>query len=158
MSCIYGPHQCGTEDQGWLAHFIRCALDGRAITIYGDGKQVRDVLYVDDLCEAVLRALRRSDTLAGRAYNLGGGPPNTISLLELVARVEALHGSRPKLRFGAWRPADQRYYVTDTSRFAAATGWSPRVPAAEGVALLYRWFRQQREYRDRLALAPKRGP
>ena len=142
MSCIYGPHQCGTEDQGWLAHFLIQALHGRPVTLYGDGKQVRDVLFVDDLVDAFLLALERADALSGRAFNLGGGVGNTTSLLELLEEIETLHGRAPALRRDDWRPGDQRYYVSDFSRFREATGWTPRVAMREGTALLYHWLRE----------------
>jgi CDP-paratose 2-epimerase len=140
MSCIYGPHQFGNEDQGWVAHFLIRALEGQPITLYGDGKQVRDILFVEDLVDAILRAQDRMSELSGQAFNMGGGPANTTSLIELLALIEELHGEPPRVRFDAWRPGDQRYYVSDTSRFEAATGWKPRVGVREGVARLYRWL------------------
>jgi CDP-paratose 2-epimerase len=140
MSCIYGPHQFGTEDQGWVAHFLIRALDGRPLTLYGDGMQVRDVLYVEDLVEAFLLAEKNIGSLAGQAFNMGGGPSNTISLLELVDLIGSLHGRRPAVSFEDWRTGDQRYYVSDVSKFAAATGWSPRVNARQGVGKLYNWL------------------
>jgi CDP-paratose 2-epimerase len=140
MSCIYGPHQLGTEDQGWVAHFLRQAIEGRTITIYGDGKQVRDVLFVDDLVEAFLRVGQRARQLQGNAFNVGGGPRNTLSLLELVEHIGQLHGRRPMVRFGDWRRGDQRYYVSDSGRLATAIDWQPRVDVTEGLARLYRWL------------------
>jgi CDP-paratose 2-epimerase len=140
MSCIYGPHQLGTEDQGWVAHFLRQAIEGRAITIYGDGKQVRDVLFVDDLVEALVRVGPRARQLQGHAFNIGGGPRNTLSLLELVEHIGQLHGRRPVVRFCDWRRGDQRYYVADSGRLAAAIDWQPRVDVAEGLVRLYRWL------------------
>lgn len=140
MSCIYGPHQFGTEDQGWVAHFLIRALDGQPIVLYGDGMQVRDVLFVDDLMDAFLLTEQRVDTLAGQAFNIGGGPANTTSLLELVDMIGDLHGERPDLRFDAWRTGDQRYYVSDTRAFGAATGWWPKHGVAEGVEQLYQWL------------------
>lgn len=140
MSCIYGPHQHGNEDQGWVAHMLRAAIRGEPITIYGDGKQVRDLLFVEDLVEAFLAARARIEALAGQAFNIGGGPRNTVSLLELLDLVARLEGERPALRFDAWRAADQRWYVSDTSRFQAATGWRPRVGVADGVARLHAWL------------------
>ncbi len=142
MSCIYGPHQFGTEDQGWVAHFLIQALKDEAVTIYGDGKQVRDVLYVDDLVEAMLLAQARIGDLKGRAFNIGGGPRNTLSLLRLIDQITEMTGEPPPLEFEGWRAGDQRYYVSDTSRFEAATGWSPRISAAEGVERLYLWLRE----------------
>ena len=144
MSCIYGPHQFGTEDQGWVAHFLLRALEDRPITLYGDGMQVRDVLYVEDLVRAFLLAERHVDTLAGQAFNMGGGAGNTLSLLELVDLIGELRGSSPRVFFENWRPGDQRYYVSDTGRFTAATGWQPRVGAREGVSNLYNWLMEFR--------------
>lgn len=143
MSCIYGPHQCGTEDQGWVAHFLASALEGRRITLYGDGRQVRDVLYVDDLVDAMLLGRSRIDRVAGQAFNLGGGPENCVSLLELLELIGELHGEAPRIQREAWRPGDQRYYVSDTGRFRSTTGWRPRVPLGDGVARLYRWLAEE---------------
>ena len=140
MSCIYGPHQCGNEDQGWVAHFLISALEGRPITIFGDGKQVRDVLYVDDLVDAFLRADAHIERLAGRAFNIGGGVRNAISLVELVDLIERRLGEPPVVEFGDWRCGDQRYYVSDTAAFTKATGWRPRVSPRTGVSRLYSWL------------------
>ncbi len=140
MSCIYGPHQCGCEDQGWVAHFLMRARQGEPITLYGDGKQVRDVLYVSDLLEAMLLAQEHLETLAGQAFNIGGGPENALSLQELLRLIGELQGRAPKTRPAPWRPGDQRYYVSDTRRFAQATGWAPQVSAREGVGRLYQWL------------------
>jgi CDP-paratose 2-epimerase len=140
MSCIYGPHQHGTEDQGWVAHFLRHAIAGNAITIYGDGCQVRDVLFVDDLVDAMLSAQAAIAHLAGHAFNIGGGPGRTLSLLELIGALEKLLERPVHHALAPWRAADQRYYVSDSRRFAAATGWTPRVGIAEGLARLHRWL------------------
>jgi CDP-paratose 2-epimerase len=142
MSCIYGPHQQGNEDQGWVAHFVREAMDGRPITLYGDGMQVRDVLFVEDLVDAMLLGIRDIDRLSGRAFNLGGGPANTISLLELLDRIGVLTGSAPEVDFGDWRVGDQRWYVSDTRAYQQATGWSPRVAPADGVERLFTWLQR----------------
>jgi CDP-paratose 2-epimerase len=144
MSCIYGPHQFGTEDQGWVAHFLIRALEGRPLTLYGDGMQVRDILYATDLVRAFLLAWENIDRLSGQAFNIGGGPANTVSLLELIDLIAALDGRRPKVFFEDWRTGDQRYYVSDTRRFEEATDWRPRVNAREGVGNLYQWLREQR--------------
>ena len=140
MSCIYGFHQMGTEDQGWVAHFLLRALAGKPIVLYGDGMQVRDLLFVDDLVDAFLLAHANIHTLSGQAFNIGGGLGNTISLIELLDIIAEIHGARPEVRMEPWRCADQRYYVSDTRRFKAATGWSPKVNARQGVELLYRWL------------------
>jgi CDP-paratose 2-epimerase len=144
MSCIYGPHQHGNEDQGWVAHFLIRALDDTPVVVYGDGAQVRDILYVDDLVDAMLGALRKAPALAGQAFNVGGGADNTISLLELLDLIEDVHGKRPLVRFGEERPGDQRYYVSDTTKLRRALGWRPRVGVAEGVTALYRWLAADR--------------
>jgi CDP-paratose 2-epimerase len=140
MSCIYGPHQFGTEDQGWVAHFLIRAIEDRPITIYGDGKQVRDILYVEDLVDAFVRAWSRIGAIAGRAFNIGGGPQSTISLVELLAMIESLRGKRPETSFEDWRQGDQRYYVSNTSAFCAETGWRPRVGPRAGVEALHGWL------------------
>jgi CDP-paratose 2-epimerase len=140
MSCIYGPHQFGTEDQGWVAHFLIRAIKREPITLYGDGMQVRDVLFVDDLVDAFVLAQEHMPAIAGEAFNIGGGPANTTSLLELMSIIDELHGECPELRFDSWRTGDQRYYVTDTRKFADQTGWGPRVTVRDGVARLYAWL------------------
>jgi CDP-paratose 2-epimerase len=106
MSCIYGPHQFGTEDQGWVAHFLLRALRGEPVTLYGDGMQVRDVLFVEDLVNALLLAREQVSELTGQAFNIGGGPENTVSLLELLDLIGELHGEKPQVLFDAWRPGD----------------------------------------------------
>jgi CDP-paratose 2-epimerase len=140
MSCLYGPRQFGTEDQGWVAHFLIQALQGRPITIFGDGKQVRDLLYVDDAVDAYLLARSRSATLAGQAFNLGGGPGRSASLLELLAHFRELGIPPPPIRFAAWRPSDQLYYVSDNSKFERLTGWRARIGLAEGLRRLQQWL------------------
>lgn len=141
MSCIYGPHQFGTEDQGWVAHFLIRALQGLPITIYGDGMQVRDILFADDLVDAFLLAQANMRQVSGQAFNIGGGPSNTMSLLQLLDMIEQLHGVRPHVRNGSWRPGDQRYYVSDTRKMTAATRWAPKVGVKEGVRRLFDWLR-----------------
>jgi CDP-paratose 2-epimerase len=140
MSCIYGPHQFGTEDQGWVAHFLIQALKNNPIILYGDGKQVRDILFVDDLVNAFLLAQKNLDKLSGKAFNMGGGVSNTVSLLELVELIENISGIKPVYSFSEWRPGDQKYYVSDFSTFKSATGWSPKVSTKEGIQLLYNWL------------------
>jgi CDP-paratose 2-epimerase len=141
MSCIYGPHQHGNEDQGWVAHLLAAAIRGDPITIYGDGRQVRDVLFVEDLVDALVLARARIRDVAGQAFNVGGGPANTLSLLELVDLIEELEGARPRVELAPWRAADQRWYVSDTRKLQAATGWAPTVAVADGVRRLHRWLR-----------------
>ena len=144
MSCIYGPRQFGTEDQGWVAHFLIRALDGQPITLYGDGRQVRDVLFVGDLVRALQTAQAQMGALGGQTYNIGGGANQVTSLLELVERIGAMRGKRPDVCFSAWRPGDQRYYVSDTRKFEAATGWKPEVSIEQGVTRLYEWLCRSR--------------
>ncbi|HVJ94709.1 MAG TPA: NAD-dependent epimerase/dehydratase family protein [Labilithrix sp.] len=145
MSCIYGPRQFGNEDQGWVAHFMIRALRGEPITIYGDGKQVRDILFVDDLVDAFVRARARIDDLRGRAFNVGGGSLSTMSLLELVDEIERRLRRRPRISFEPWRVADQRYYVSDPRALGEAIGWTSRVRPEEGITRLYDWLREQPE-------------
>lgn len=144
MSCIYGPHQFGTEDQGWVAHFIIHAMENRPITLFGDGRQVRDILFVEDLVDAFLLAQSRIETLSGRAFNIGGGSANTTSLLELIQLIESIRGESVTTLFEAWRLADQRYYVSDTRAFQASTGWSPQVGVEKGVRALHEWLLESR--------------
>src|SRR5690606_20261925 len=118
-------------------HFLISALCDKPITIYGDGKQVRDILFVDDLVDAMLLAHAHIDRTAGQAYNIGGGPRNAVSLLELLAVIEQLHGSPVRYSMDGWRRGDQRYYVSDTHKFEQTTGWSARVPIQEGLTRLY---------------------
>jgi len=139
MSCIYGPHQHGNADQGWVAHFVTRTVDEEPLVLYGDGRQVRDVLFADDLVEAFLAAQRDMDRISGQAFNIGGGPDHTISLLELLDVLGRLHGSRPAVTFDAWRVGDQKYYVSDIRRFCSATGWAPRVQVLAGVERLMSW-------------------
>ncbi len=153
MSCIYGPHQFGTEDQGWVAHFLIKALENAPITLYGDGRQVRDILFVEDLVNALLLAHEKIDAISGRAFNIGGGPANTTSLLELVDLIAELHGDRPQLRFDEWRAADQLYYVSDTRLFSRLTGWTPRIDVRVGVAKLFHWLLEYHRSRSEAILA-----
>ena len=140
MSCIYGPHQFGTEDQGWVAHFAKRALAGGALTLYGDGLQVRDVLFVDDLVDAMFRAHAAIEQTAGEAFNIGGGPTNTVSLLELIDHLERLVEQRPTYSLEPWRAADQRYYVSNISKFSTLTGWRPRTTVRVGLSRLIAWL------------------
>src|SRR5215213_5501193 len=122
MSCIYGPRQMGTEDQGWIAHFLIRALRGEPISVYGDGCQVRDALDVADAVEAYLAAWTRIGAVAGRAFNLGGGPANAVSLRQVIAFIGELTGRPVEARYADWRAGDQRYYVSDTRRAARNLG------------------------------------
>ncbi len=140
MSCIYGPRQMGTEDQGWVAHFAIRALTGQTISLFGDGCQVRDVLDVDDAVEAYLGCWRAIDRVAGRAFNLGGGPANAISLRQLLRHLESLTGRPIAVETHDWRPGDQRYYVSDTRCVARTLELRPWRPWQDGVARLVAWL------------------
>ena len=141
MSCIYGPHQMGTEDQGWVAHFFRQAIEDSPITIYGDGRQVRDLLFVEDLVDALLLARECSRSRGGEVFNIGGGPGNTASIREVLCMIGEFQERNPKLEFGEWRTGDQKYYVTDFSKFKEATGWFPATTLPEGMRRLHSWMR-----------------
>jgi CDP-paratose 2-epimerase len=140
MSCIYGPRQFGTEDQGWIAHFLRQAVQGKPIVIYGDGLQVRDALHVSDAVAAWLAALDRIDAIGGGVFNLGGGPGQTVSLIELLDLIGELRGTMPRVRFADWRPGDQPWYVSDIRAVSRALGWQPRVDLRAGLRTLDDWL------------------
>jgi CDP-paratose 2-epimerase len=140
MSCIYGRRQLGTEDQGWVAHFALQMLRDGLLTVYGDGRQVRDILYIDDLLDAMFAATKNIKTVAGKAFNIGGGPGNTVSLLEVIGRLAELSGVEPIIRHGPRRKGDQAYYVSDIRRFSKATGWTPQVSAQQGIPRLFHWI------------------
>lgn len=143
MSCVYGVHQNGTEDQGWVAHFVKSAISRQPITIYGNGLQVRDLLYVDDLVEALILAQSNIHTLSGQAFNIGGGLGNTVSLIDLVEILSQVGGEKPDILNGEFRLGDQRYYVSDTGKFRRATGWAPKIGVHLGVKRLYQWLVEQ---------------
>ena len=140
MSCIYGPRQFGTEDQGWVAHFLLRALAGEPVTLYGDGMQVRDVLHVSDAVSAYRAVMGSIDTLRGRAFNLGGGPSNAVSLVEVLDEIALLTGRRSALQREAWRTGDQPWFVADTRTLLAATGWQARVGWRDGLRDLAEWL------------------
>jgi CDP-paratose 2-epimerase len=144
MSCIYGRRQRGTEDQGWVAHFLLRVMQGQPITIYGDGRQVRDVLWIDDAVEAYIAAWQRIEAVRGQAFNLGGGTANAVTLLQVIARIEAVLGRKPALRFEDWRPGDQRYFVADTRRLRAALGLGAPRDWRSGIVELARSFGVER--------------
>jgi CDP-paratose 2-epimerase len=144
MSCIYGARQRGTEDQGWVAHFLIRALAGQPIHIYGDGCQVRDVLEIDDCVEAYLACWRSIDAIAGQAFNLGGGPANAVSLRQVISCIEEIVGHEVETVSSEWRAGDQRYYVSDTSRAMDAIHLQRPLPWREGLARLADWLRRER--------------
>ena len=139
MSCIYGVHQYGNEDQAWISHFIISLILGHPLTIYGDGKQVRDILYVDDLCRAFELATKNINKTKGKFFNIGGGPENTYSLLELMEYLERITKKKISKSFGPWRPADQKVYYSNISKAERAFGWSPKITKEAGVRKLYNW-------------------
>lgn len=144
MSCIAGPRQFGNEDQGWVAHFIYSALQGKTISIYGDGHQVRDVLAVQDLLRAFAAAYENRTTTAGQVYNIGGGPNNAISLMELVTAIERSRQVRVKYRFRPARPGDQPIYVTDFSKFTGHTKWQPEIRLNQTIDDISQWYNANR--------------
>ena len=140
MSCIYGPRQFGTEDQGWVAHFLIRALSGEPITIYGDGRQVRDVLHVSDAVAAYRLVLDRIDEVTGQAFNLGGGAENAVSLRQVLREIERFADEPLDVSYSEARPGDQLYFVADTRKIEAALGWAPRVAWREGLQDLATWL------------------
>lgn len=140
MSCIYGPRQFGTEDQGWVAHFLIRALRGEGVTIYGDGKQVRDVLHVSDAVAAYKATLANISKVRGRAFNLGGGPKNAVSLNMVLAEIGKLVERKVEVSHETWREGDQLYFVAETSRLKAELGWRARVNWHEGLQDLADWL------------------
>lgn len=144
MSCIFGTRQFGFEDQGWVSWFIVATLLDRPITIYGNGKQVRDMLYVDDLVDAFSSFI--ASDLESSVFNIGGGPDNSISLLEFIDELGALSGRKPRVNFADWRPSDQKVYISDTSRAERLLGWRARTPVKEGIRKLFEWVNANRGY------------
>ncbi len=142
MSCIYGTRQFGTEDQGWVAHFARALFGNEPITIYGDGQQVRDILWVDDLVEALRGAMDRIDTVSGKVFNLGGGAGNAVSVGGVVERLRRITGMETPITMADWRPGDQRVYVSDTAKAEALLGWKPRTDWRAGLEKLVEWLHQ----------------
>lgn len=139
QSCIYGPRQLGVEDQGWVAWFTIAAVTGRPITIYGDGLQVRDVLYVDDLLEAYDAVVNQINDVKGQAINLGGGPENVLAIREVLDLITPRVGHAIPVTHADWRPGDQRVFVADISRARELLAWSPRTSVTEGVRQLCDW-------------------
>jgi CDP-paratose 2-epimerase len=144
QSCIYGTRQFGIEDQGWIAWFCVAAVTGRPFTIFGDGKQIRDTLWVGDLVAAYERALERIDHVRGEVFNIGGGPANTLSLRELVAALERALGRPLNPPYADWRPGDQRVFVADIRKAERLLGWSPHVSTTDGLSRLLGWVQENR--------------
>ena len=140
QSCIYGPRQFGVEDQGWVAHFIIAACMERPITIYGNGKQVRDVLHVSDLIKAYEQGIHRIDEIKGQAINLGGGPKNTMTIWsEFRPLLESLHGRSIKINHDEWRPGDQRVFIANIDKAVEMLKWEPTISPQQGITELYQW-------------------
>jgi CDP-paratose 2-epimerase len=159
MSCIYGPRQFGTEDQGWVAHFMLAMARGQRLTIYGNGKQVRDLLFIDDLVRAFRLAALHIETTAGNVYNMGGGPANSVSIWhELRPRLEQFAGQIPPVELDAWRPGDQPVYVSDTRKARGDFGWAPRVSIDEGLRRLWAWALELTDTRAPAVSEHKRAP
>jgi CDP-paratose 2-epimerase len=143
MSCIYGIRQFGFEDQGWVAHFVIANLFKRPIKIFGDGKQVRDLLYVTDLVEAYDKFFRSN--VRHDVYTIGGGPEKTASLLEFIEHIENYTGIKMKYKFDDWRPSDQKVYISDIDKVSRSLGWKPKIGPVEGVKLLTEWVKENKE-------------
>jgi CDP-paratose 2-epimerase len=145
MSCIAGPRQFGNEDQGWLAHFLYSALEDRSVTIYGDGRQVRDVLGVHDLVSAFEKARTSLEKTAGQIYNVGGGMSNSISLLEVMDEIKAVTGKRLRYTLHRPRPGDQLFYVTDYDKLKKHTGWRPQRNLHQTIQAIFAWWKEHRQ-------------
>lgn len=146
QSCIYGTRQLGVEDQGWLAHFCIAAQMNRPVTVYGNGKQVRDVLWIDDLINAYEAAAARINMAAGQVYNIGGGPENTVSIwAEFGPALEMLAGYPISVVYAGWRPGDQLVYVSDIRKAARDLGWRPRTSLPQGLVKLWKWIETNRQ-------------
>ena len=141
QSCIYGPRQFGVEDQGWVAWFIIALSQGKKITVYGDGKQVRDVLYIDDLVRLFETALAKISRSSGKIYNVGGGSGNILSVWTKFAPIlEKLFKKRIKVTFADWRPGDQKVYISDVRLVKSELGWQPEISVEKGVEKLFKWI------------------
>ncbi len=145
QSCIYGRRQFGVEDQGWVAHFVIASILERPISIYGDGKQIRDLLHVSDLIHAFELGIKQIDNLRGEVFNLGGGPENTISIWsEFQPLLESLAGHPIPITRGDWRPGDQRVFVANISKASRMLEWQPTISPAEGITDLFHWVAANR--------------
>jgi CDP-paratose 2-epimerase len=141
MSCIYGTRQFGTEDQGWVAHFARSILSDTPITVYGDGYQVRDILWIGDLVTALRRGMERIEHTDGEVFNIGGGARNAVSVRGVIRALEEITGRQVPVLTAPWRPGDQKIYVSDTRRAGERIDWEPTTPWVDGLAQLVRWLR-----------------
>jgi CDP-paratose 2-epimerase len=139
QSCIYGAHQYGTEDQGWVAHFVHSILKERSLTIYGDGTQVRDLLDARDLCALYAIAIDKIAITRGEIYNVGGGPENQRNLIEVIDQIGELAGKKPQFTFADWREGDQKFYVSDISKARRDLAWEPQIAFDRGLRELISW-------------------
>jgi len=144
MSCIYGPHQFGTEDQGWVVHFVISSLLNRPLNIFGNGKQVRDILFVEDLVDAFINAANNLDKTSGEVFNIGGGARNSVSLLELIDILENISGNKIQTEFFDWRPGDQKVYISNIQKANKVFGWKPKFSSQQGIQKLYDWVKDNR--------------
>jgi|TARA_Y100000031_G_scaffold157149_1_gene216787 CDP-paratose 2-epimerase len=144
QSCIYGPHQFGIEDQGWVAWFIIATLLGKPLTIYGDGKQTRDVLFVDDLNDAYWLVIKNIKETSGQIYNIGGGYKNQLSLLELIGLLEGFLKRKIEYKFDQWRPGDQPIFVADIRKAKKDFNWQPKVSVNQGVKKIFKWVNENK--------------
>lgn len=146
QSCIYGPRQFGVEDQGWVAWFIIALTMGKPITVYGDGKQVRDVLYIDDLIDVYERAIERIGMACGKIYNVGGGSTNVLSVWTRFGSIlERLFGRKIPVSFSDWRPGDQKVYISNISKVKKELAWEPKIGVEEGVEKLFHWIQKNKQ-------------
>ena len=145
QSCIYGTHQFGIEDQGWVSWFTIASVLGKPITVYGDGMQVRDVLYVENLVRAYEIAIKNIDKSAGKIYNVGGGPKFTLSLLELLSLLEKKLGKKIPFTSDDWRPGDQPVYVSNISKINKELGWEPKIDVQDGTSRMIEWIVKEKE-------------
>lgn len=145
QSCIYGTRQFGIEDQGWVAWFVIAALKNHPITIYGDGKQIRDLLFIDDLMDAYDLAVANIGKCQGQIFNIGGGLENSLSIwVEFSELLERIGGKSISVERRGWRPGDQKVYISDISKISRVLGWAPRVGVEEGISRLYHWAEQNK--------------
>ena len=144
QSCIYGYRQFGAEEQGWIAWFIIATVLQKPITIFGDGKQMRDILFVEDLCEAYDTAIKNIETTSGKIYNIGGGQKNTLSILELLKILENIFGKEIPVKFADWRPGDQKAFVCNIQKAQNEFGWQPKTMPAEGIKKLAEWVKENK--------------
>lgn len=143
LGTVYGPHQLVQGEQGWVTQFIQRAFNQEPIILNGDGMQVRDLLYVDDLIDALILAQSNITRMSGEAFNIGGGQSNTLSLLEFIQMIESLHGEKPYIRLTDWRIGDQKYYVSNNRKLEQLIDWSPTVKVQDGISALYEWHVQE---------------